>query len=163
MFIHVQSSRDEKKKIHMLCCKEQLHSHLETQSRGKGTPPVPPWRVGIPGCADARSGSHPWYTCGWREICNPPWPAATQNGGWSAQKLYAGETKEKSQPDSYFHSANNNSWISAAETNTWCWSLMPENGIQSWIIFSCSYNIPGVFSLFLTLIHSLCRKVFPWP
>lgn len=45
MFIHAHSSRDGKK-IHILCCKERLHSHWQHRAGEKEAPWVPSWRGG---------------------------------------------------------------------------------------------------------------------
>lgn len=61
----------------------------------KETPSFSPYTVGIPDCADAMFGSRLCYTSGWKQTCSPPWPAAIQNGDWSAQKLWTWERKKE--------------------------------------------------------------------
>lgn len=150
MFIHAHSSRDGKK-IHILCCKERLHSHWQHRAGEKEAPWVPSWRGGylivqMPGllvllgasAAEERFVIHLDQLPLWTETEVP------KNSECGRQR------KETESARPVLHSASNSSWISAAETDIQSWSLMPENGIQSWITVSCSYNIPGAFSLFLT-------------
>lgn len=164
MFIHAHSSRDEKKKSICFAVKNNCIHTWKHRAGEKEPHQCPPGEWGylvvqMPGLVVilGTPAAEERFVIHLDQLPLRTEAEVPKNSEQGRQK------KRKSQPDWYFYSANNNSWISAAETNTRCWSLMPENGIQSWIIFSCSYNIPGVFSLFLTLIHSLCRKVFPWP
>lgn len=108
------------KKIHTLCCKEQLHSG--NTEMGKRNPHQrPPTESGylivqMPGLvvilgtptAEERLVIH---------LDQLPLRTETEVPK-NSEHGRKNKRKNQSQPDSYFHSANNVSWISAAETDT---------------------------------------------
>lgn len=103
-----------------------------------------PYTVRVPDCADARFGSHLCYTFGWRSTCSPPWPAAIQNGDWSAQKLCMEEKKkERTRVSQRYASIKQ---IISHESPL----QKAIHSLGAWCQRSCSYNILGLFSLFLT-------------